>query len=243
MTRLIYRVKEVFSTRQGEGLNLGVEAVFARFAGCNLWSGHADSRDKGAGSCAAFCDTDFAVGEGMSLRTLLARVAAVRGNATLCVLTGGEPALQLDSALRRALHDAGLSVALETNGTVANDTLLTLDHLCVSPKLRRDGSGASTALVDRLAFDPGAFRGTRELKVVYPGGDGSEAAEEWSVEALKAYAARAPGWSACYLMPRDDAALPGDEHPGENVARCVHMLGSLPGWRLGVQAHKAWVLP
>jgi len=34
------------------------------------------------------------------------------------VCTGGEPLLQLDAALVRALHDEGFEIALETNGTM-----------------------------------------------------------------------------------------------------------------------------
>ena len=33
--------------------------MFCRFAGCNLWSGRAGDRGRGAGGCSAWCDTDF----------------------------------------------------------------------------------------------------------------------------------------------------------------------------------------
>ena len=48
------------------------------------------------------------------------------------VLTGGEPALQVDTPLIDALHGHGFAVAIETNGTL----LLPpgLDWICVSPK-------------------------------------------------------------------------------------------------------------
>jgi organic radical activating enzyme len=48
------------------------------------------------------------------------------------VLTGGEPALQFDEALKRALHDQGFEIAIETNGTVPLAALP--DWVCVSPK-------------------------------------------------------------------------------------------------------------
>jgi organic radical activating enzyme len=51
-----YLVKEMFYTLQGEGRNVGRPAVFCRFAGCNLWSGH--ERDRAAAIC-KFCDTSF----------------------------------------------------------------------------------------------------------------------------------------------------------------------------------------
>ncbi len=54
--RSTYRVKELFLTLQGEGINAGRPAVFCRFSGCNLWNGHESSR---ASATCRFCDTDF----------------------------------------------------------------------------------------------------------------------------------------------------------------------------------------
>lgn len=48
------------------------------------------------------------------------------------VLTGGEPALQVDAALAAALRAAGYWLAVETNGTVPLPP--DLDWVCVSPK-------------------------------------------------------------------------------------------------------------
>jgi organic radical activating enzyme len=48
------------------------------------------------------------------------------------VCTGGEPLLQLDEPLVRALHSAGFQVAVETNGTLPPPH--GIDWLCVSPK-------------------------------------------------------------------------------------------------------------
>ena len=79
-------------------------------------------------------------------------LAEWRGGAEhrLVVLTGGEPLLQVDSALTAALHARGFSIAVETNGTQARPP--GLDWVCVSPK-----AGAPLAV---LAGD--------ELKLVYP---------------------------------------------------------------------------
>ena len=53
---VVYSVKEIFYTLQGEGMNAGRPAVFCRFAGCNLWNGlEIDRRD----AVCQFCDTDF----------------------------------------------------------------------------------------------------------------------------------------------------------------------------------------
>ena len=51
-----YLVKEVFYTLQGEGAHAGRPAVFCRFSGCNLWTGH--ERHRHLAVC-QFCDTDF----------------------------------------------------------------------------------------------------------------------------------------------------------------------------------------
>jgi 7-carboxy-7-deazaguanine synthase len=52
------------------------------------------------------------------------------------VLTGGEPALQVDAALIAALHEHGFAVAIETNGTLPLPP--GLDWICVSPKAGTD---------------------------------------------------------------------------------------------------------
>lgn len=68
----------------------------------------------------------------------------------LVVLTGGEPLLQVDEDLIKALHDLAFEIAVETNGTI--DPPLDVDWLCVSPK-----AGAPLVVT---AGD--------ELKLVYP---------------------------------------------------------------------------
>jgi len=151
-----YAVKEMFLTLQGEGVNAGRRAVFIRFAGCNLWSGREQDR---ASAICRFCDTDFvgADGEGGGR---FADAAALAGAAVgcwgagvaerFCVLTGGEPMLQVDDALVEALHGAGFTIAIESNGTIAAHP--GIDWVCISPK-------AGSEVVQR--------RGD-ELKLVWP---------------------------------------------------------------------------
>src|SRR5581483_11595988 len=55
-TVMNYTINEIFYSLQGEGANVGRPAVFCRFAGCNLWSGH--EKDRPHAIC-TFCDTDF----------------------------------------------------------------------------------------------------------------------------------------------------------------------------------------
>jgi 7-carboxy-7-deazaguanine synthase len=154
---LAYSVKEIFYTLQGEGVNTGRPAVFCRFAGCNLWSGL--ERDRAAAVC-KFCDTNFVGTNGERggkyadvqslVRTITNEAPADRDQRLLVVLTGGEPALQIDTALINALHDAGFEVAIETNGTLPLP--VELDWVCVSPK-------AGTTL---------AVTAGDELKLVFP---------------------------------------------------------------------------
>ena len=66
------------------------------------------------------------------------------------VLTGGEPALQVDRPFIDALHARGFLVAIETNGTL--ELPAGIDWVCVSPK----------------ADAPLKLREGNELKLVYP---------------------------------------------------------------------------
>ncbi len=158
---LTYSVKEIFYTLQGEGGQAGRAAVFCRFAGCNLWSGREVDR---ATAICRFCDTDFVGTDGtgggkFARATDLAAAVADLWPASaeplskqrrFVVLTGGEPLLQVDSALLDALHSQGFEIAVETNGTVPAPS--GIDWLCVSPK-------AGTEVV---------LRRGNELKLVFP---------------------------------------------------------------------------
>ena len=150
----MYKVKEIYYTLQGEGAHTGRPAVFLRFAGCNLWSGREQDRHK---AICRFCDTDFVGTNGPNggsypadaLADLVASLFPA-GGTPYVVCTGGEPLLQLDAPLIRALHDRGIEVGVETNGTLPLPD--GLDWVCVSPK-------AGSELV--------ADRGD-ELKLVFP---------------------------------------------------------------------------
>lgn len=152
----VYAVKECFLTLQGEGMQAGRRAVFLRFAGCNLWSGR--EADRASAQC-RFCDTDFVGtdGEGggkfADAEVLAGHVEGMWGEGIderLVVVTGGEPMLQLDTALVEALHRRGFTVAAETNGTLP--AAPGIDWICVSPK-------AGTEVVQRAG---------NELKLVWP---------------------------------------------------------------------------
>jgi 7-carboxy-7-deazaguanine synthase len=203
-----YAVKEIFLTLQGEGAHAGRAAVFCRFAGCNLWSGREEDRER---AICKFCDTDFVGNDG----TLGGRYASAGGLADTVaaqwtagaanryvVLTGGEPLLQLDGALIDALHARGFAIAIETNGTI--DAPAGVDWICVSPK-----AGAELVL-----------RHGHELKLVYP--QAGAAPEDFAALAFERFS----------LQPMDgpDAAA--------NTAYAIDYCLRHPQWRLSIQTHK-----
>lgn len=70
-----YALAETFYTLQGEGYHAGTPALFIRFAGCSMWSGQQEHRERdatrnGAG-CPLFCDTDFRPRERLSAEQLI----------------------------------------------------------------------------------------------------------------------------------------------------------------------------
>ena len=211
-----YAVKEIYYTLQGEGANAGRPAVFLRFAGCNLWSGHEEDR---ASAVCDFCDTDFvgtngpgggkfAVANDLARAVVAAWPHPTFGRETpFVVCTGGEPLLQLDEALIAALHDAGFHVAIETNGTIVPPP--GIDWVCVSPKARAD-------LVLRTGD---------ELKIVFP------------QDALDPERFARLDFRHFFLQPMD-----GPER-AQNTELAMRYCLEHPQWRLSLQTHKLLGIP
>jgi len=207
---MTYAVKEVFLSVQGEGIQAGKVAVFARFSGCNLWSGREADRGRGASSC-WFCDTDFVGTDGPMggrYQSPAELAAVVRGlwpageGAPLVICTGGEPLLQLDVPLIDALHQAGFKVAIESNGTIPVPK--GVNWTCISPK-------ASAP----LRVDHGD-----ELKLVYP----QVGMDPASFEHLD--------FKAFILQPLDGPQVE------ENTQRVLQYCLQHPRWQIGLQLHK-----
>lgn len=210
----MYSFKEIFLTLQGEGGQAGRVSVFARFAGCNLWSGR--EQDRAIAAC-DFCDTDFIGVDGENggkFTTPLDVVAAMdrvwgegRAAGKAVVFTGGEPLLQLDADLIAAVKAAGYFIAVETNGTLAAPD--GIDWICVSPKGQ-----------NRLRQTRG-----QELKLVWPQ-DGVDPADFAALD-----------FERFYLQPKDplgpDKSL-APEHTRAVIAYCL----TYPQWRMSVQTHK-----
>ena len=134
------KVNEIFYSLQGEGYHTGTPAVFIRLSGCNL-------------QC-PFCDTQHENGTNMAEDEIVAEVA--KHPATLVVITGGEPAMQLTASLVESLHLIGRKVAVETNGTLPLPQ--EVDWITLSPKDAYLGPQAAPVLTR-----------ADELKVVYDG--------------------------------------------------------------------------
>jgi len=152
----MYRVKEIFYSIQGEGYYSGRPALFCRFSGCNLWSGKEE--DRKTATC-SFCDTDFLGTDGPEggiyenagrLSRSIAKLWPQSEGHRFVVCTGGEPLLQMDSALVDALHKEDFEIAVETNGTICAPP--GIDWICVSPK-------AHAKILQTFGH---------ELKLVYP---------------------------------------------------------------------------
>lgn len=152
---MIYSIKEIYVTLQGEGFHAGRRAIFCRFSGCNLWDGREGTRSSAACN---FCDTDFVGIDGhhggrYNSTTLVAECLELWRNIPhrpFIVLTGGEPLLQADEVLIDAFRIANFEIAIETNGTILRR--ISPDWTTVSPK-----SG------QHLALSVGD-----EIKLIYP---------------------------------------------------------------------------
>ncbi|HPF37232.1 MAG TPA: 7-carboxy-7-deazaguanine synthase QueE [Phycisphaerae bacterium] len=130
-----YRVNEIFCSVQGEGMRVGTANCFLRFTGCNE-----TCRVETHGFD---CDTEFASGRDLSLDEIIAELRVVGPACDWIVLTGGEPALQVDSELIDGLHAAGFRLAIETNGSI--ELPPGLDWITVSPKVAEHAIRQKTA--------------------------------------------------------------------------------------------------
>ncbi|MBR4229589.1 MAG: radical SAM protein [Bacteroidales bacterium] len=188
------RVNEIFHSLQGEGHNSGTAAVFLRLAGCNL-------------QC-PFCDTDHR--DGTLMTESEAAEACARWATPLVVITGGEPALQLNNALVDALHRHGKRIAVETNGTLRLPD--GIDWITLSPKDLFLGEAARPVL-----------QSADELKVVF---DGRNLPPDYSHIAIR---------HDRFFQPCDT----GDAARNAAVtAATVEYIKAHPQWRLSLQIHK-----
>ncbi len=123
-------------------------------------------------------------------------------------LTGGEPSLQIDSELIKALHEAGFLVHIETNGT---KTLPSgIDWVTLSPKEDVDGLVGNGRVILQEAD---------ELKLVYS--DKVDPSRWISFPA---------SWHFLQPCSLSDGSA--------NISETVSYILSHPSWRLSLQTHK-----
>jgi len=116
------KVSEIFLSLQGEGRWVGVNSVFVRLAGCNLWC--------------KWCDTLYAREsngqKSMTVEQVVSRVDEF--NCLHVVVTGGEPMIAPElGELLEQLKECGKTITLETNATSYQP--IVCDLASISPKL------------------------------------------------------------------------------------------------------------
>ena len=210
----MYFIKETYYTIQGEGFHSGRPAVFVRFSGCNLWSGH--EKDRKNAKC-KFCDTDFVGINGKGgAKFKSAKKLAHHAfkfwpkNAKakpFIVCTGGEPLLQIDESLITELHELDFEIAIETNGTI--NSSLSIDWICVSPKTK-----------GKLLLRKG-----NELKLVYPQ-DGASPSKYDHLD-----------FDHFYLQPMDGKNIE------KNIEKTIKYCHKYPHWKISLQTHKFLNIP
>ena len=213
----MYKVNEIFFTLQGEGAHSGIPAVFVRFSGCNL-------------RC-PWCDTEFAEYSEMSAEEIVKEMQNLydvpNERRKMCVLTGGEPSLQVDKPLIDALHQAGFYICIETNGTRPLPD--GIDWITCSPKeqtLKHSNSQTSKPTL--------ALKRANEVKVVFTGTYDPEVwrtkieAEHWMLQPLR--------YNGEWLLMSgiDDFEIDSND----NLDDTVRYILAHPFWRLSVQLHK-----
>ncbi|MGP1464721.1 MAG: 7-carboxy-7-deazaguanine synthase QueE [Prevotella koreensis] len=214
----MYRINDIFSSLQGEGHNTGCAATFVRFAGCNL-------------RC-SFCDTDFSEYREMSADEIVKSISVYPTR--FVVLTGGEPSLQVDDTLVDALHDAGFTIAMETNGS--KRPAKGIDWITVSPKIPFGKYNNS----DNIDIYREIMEQANEIKVVF---DGEHTPDTFLPPSLQsdstedAFMAkrRKHDLPLLYLQPCD---IGDPERNGDIMRACINYITEHPQWRLSLQTHK-----
>ncbi|MDE6771012.1 MAG: 7-carboxy-7-deazaguanine synthase QueE [Muribaculaceae bacterium] len=198
------KINEIFHSLQGEGRHAGCPSVFVRFSGCN-------KRCK-------FCDTDHESGTSMTDDEIVRAVNNLYKGDWI-VLTGGEPALWIDSDFVRLLKRAtGKRVAIETNGSLPVPS--EIDWVTVSPKSGFEGAGEYELKVSHAD----------ELKVVDLG------------QPLEGYF-ELPCVGSDTLMYLQPCHVDDEEESIANRLRTVGRVMSDPRWTLSLQIHRFLDIP
>jgi 7-carboxy-7-deazaguanine synthase len=201
------KTTEIFASVQGEGLRQGEPTIFVRLSGCNRRCG--------------FCDTKKAWRNGreLSIDKIVEEIGRLRldSPAEWVCLTGGEPLAQDIRPLVRRLHEDGLKVQVETNGTFPPEP--GADWLTVSPK------------PPDYEVHPGFSKRAREVKLVV--------CRALTLDAVRTMRTIFPPVIPIILQPQSNA--PWSRKKALRVLEDAGRAG-LAGIRLSVQLHKIYGL-
>ena len=198
---------------QGEGFQTGKNAIFCRFSGCNLWSGHEKDREK---AICNWCDTDFVGNNGINggnysnneiINIIKKLWPAGESSIPFIVFTGGEPLLQLKKELIELIHSIGFEIGIETNGTILAPS--GINWVCVSPK----------------AYSNFILKKGNELKVVFP----QEGIDPLDFKDLE--------FEHFYIQPMDG------KDQKNNIKESKKFIKRNPLWKLSLQTHKTLGIP
>ena len=202
MKEITYKINEIFYSLQGEGYHTGQAAIFIRLSGCNL-------------KC-PFCDTNFSSFKEMTIDEIMDAVnEAWQGYELpdLCVITGGEPSLQLEPELIVRLKNDGYMVCVETNGT--GELPINVDFITISPKEPFVGGVSSKVILEQC----------EEIKVVMT--------SDITDEQVLAYEDIPAGYY--FIQPCDTGFIKDNK---KIMNRCVEFVKNHPNWRLSLQQQK-----
>jgi len=201
------KTTEIFASVQGEGLRQGEPTIFVRLAGCNRRCG--------------FCDTKKAWrgGRETPVERIVEEIGRLRlgSSADWVCLTGGEPLAQDVRPLVRRLHEAGLRVQVETNGTFPPEP--GADWITVSPK------------PPDYDFHPGFPKRAREVKLVV--------CRTLTLDTVRTMRAIFPPATPLILQPQSNTAW--SRKKALMILQDAGRSG-LTGIRLSVQLHKVYGL-
>jgi len=201
------KTTEIFASVQGEGLRQGEPTIFVRLSGCNR-------------RC-SFCDTKKAWrgGRETPVDKIVGEIGRLRldSPAEWVCLTGGEPLAQDVRPIVRRLHEAGLKVQVETNGTFPPEP--EADWITVSPK------------PPDYDFHPGFLKRAREVKLVV--------CRALTLDAVRTLRRSFPPAVPFILQPQSNA--PWSRKKALKVLEDATRMG-LSNIRVSVQLHKVYGL-
>jgi len=149
------KISEIFYSIQGESSYTGLPCIFIRLSGCNLRCNYCDAR------------YTWEEGEELTIAQIMAKVETYPCD--LVEVTGGEPLVQKNSAgLLKELIESGKDVLLESNGSIAIDTLP--DAVIAVLDVKCPDSGSKDTFhpdnIPLIRHRIAAFPGSCELKFV-----------------------------------------------------------------------------